>query len=120
MALDLMITRSDSSNLLATVNINGLIAYPYDLDTVTEIIFNIKANTNPLEVPLIQKKLSLVEIVIGTPTTLGQFTVILTPADTKLLNQLRSYWLDAQIQDAVGTFTVVAATIGAFPSINQG
>jgi hypothetical protein len=116
--LDVTISRGDSLQFLITVNVNGDPLFPYDLATVSEILFNIKADTNPTNPPLIQKKLSLAQIVISAPTTLGQYTVYLNPADTDLLNTLKSYWIDSSLVDATGSYTVVSATLGGTPKLS--
>ena len=72
---------------------------------------NIKQNTDPTDQPIIQKKLSRGEIVIATPSTLGQYSAQFSPADSNLLNQLRAYWIDSQITDPTGTFTVVSTDL---------
>lgn len=111
MSCQLTLLRGNTNDILVTVLINGDPLYPYDLAAISEIIFNVKQTTDPAEAPLIQKKFTLGQIMVISPTTLGQYSIQLSPADVDLFNQLRSYWVDSQITDPTGTFTVVSTSM---------
>ena len=120
MSYDINLVRGDTGDILVTVLINGNPSFPFDLTDVTEITFNIKNNTNPALPPLISKLMSTGDITKLIPMTDGKYNVHLTDANTKLLNQLRSYWIDSRITDPSGIFTVINAVTDTTPQLAQG